>query len=98
MTMHVAVTIDIQALIDERPLSRFQKMVILAGFCLIALDGYDLTCMGFIAPALKAQWQLSNLAPGLLLSAGFVGLCIGALTVPAACAGLSILGQERASG
>ena len=34
--------IDVRALIDSRPLGMWQKMVVLFGFCIIALDGFDI--------------------------------------------------------
>ncbi len=38
--------INVRALIDGRPLGKWQKMVVLLGFCIIALDGFDIAIMG----------------------------------------------------
>lgn len=48
--------LDVRELINRNPLSRYQKLVILLGFVVIALDGFDIAIMGFIAPVLKQEW------------------------------------------
>jgi hypothetical protein len=48
--------LDVRELINRNPLSRFQKQIIFLGFCVIALDGFDIAIMGFIAPTLKLEW------------------------------------------
>ncbi len=48
--------LDVRELINRNPLSRFQKLIIFLGFCVIALDGFDIAIMGFIAPTLKLEW------------------------------------------
>lgn len=71
--------INVRALIDSRPLGKWQKMVVLLGFCIIALDGFDIVIMGFIAPELKADWQITNRELGLVISAALIGLSLGAM-------------------
>lgn len=73
------VPLDVQSLLDQRPIGKFQRMLLCAAFCMVALDGFDLTCMGFIAPAMKAQWHLASTALGPVLSAALAGLALGAL-------------------
>lgn len=48
-------------------------------FLIVAIDGFDTAAVGFIAPALKAEWglQATDLAP--LFGAGLFGLMAGAL-------------------
>ncbi len=41
--------LDVRELINRNPLSRFQKLIIFLGFRVIALDGFDIAIMGFIA-------------------------------------------------
>ena len=72
-------TIDVRALIDSRPLGMWQKIVVLFGFCIIALDGFDIAIMGFIAPELKADWGITNRELGLIISAALIGLALGAM-------------------
>ncbi|MDN0075164.1 aromatic acid/H+ symport family MFS transporter [Crenobacter sp. SG2303] len=71
--------IDVRALINDRPVGLFQKLVVLLGFCIIALDGFDVAIMGFIAPQLKHDWGVTNQMLGPVLSAALAGLAVGAL-------------------
>jgi len=66
-------------LINDRPIGLFQKLVVLLGFCIIALDGFDVAIMGFIAPQLKHDWGVTNQMLGPVLSAALAGLAVGAL-------------------
>lgn len=72
-------TIDVRALINDRPIGLYQKLVVFLGFFIIVMDGFDVAIMGFIAPALKQQWGVSNQALGPVLSAALIGLALGAL-------------------
>ena len=58
-------TIGIQDVVNSRPVSRFQKLVILLCFLVVAIDGFDTTAVSFIAPALRTAWKISlaQLAP-----------------------------------
>lgn len=71
--------IDVQQFINERKLSRTQITTLVLSFFIVALDGFDTACIGFIAPAIREQWGLdpAHLAP--LFGAGLFGLMIGAL-------------------
>ncbi|ALH95329.1 MFS transporter [Acinetobacter equi] len=71
--------VDVQNFIDENPLSGAQKRIIWLCFLIVAIDGFDTAAVGFIAPALKAEWalQAADLAP--LFGAGLFGLMAGAL-------------------
>ena len=71
--------LDVRELINTNPLSRYQKLVIFLGFCVIALDGFDIAIMGFIAPTLKQEWGVSNHELGFVISTALIGLAIGAL-------------------
>lgn len=71
--------LDVRELINNNPLSRFQKLVVFLGFCVIALDGFDIAIMGFIAPTLKHEWGVTNYELGFVISAALIGLALGAL-------------------
>lgn len=77
--MTVSTAIDVRALINDRAIGLCQKLVVLLGFCIIALDGFDVAIMGFIAPQLKQEWGVTNQMLGPVLSAALAGLAIGAL-------------------
>lgn len=72
-------SMDVRELIDGRPLGRFQRLIVLLGFCVIALDGFDIAIMGFIAPVLKDTWGVTNHQLGLVIGAALVGLALGAM-------------------
>ncbi|MGO4304991.1 MFS transporter [Cupriavidus sp. RAF12] len=70
--------LNVTAFIDRQPLSAFQVTIVVLCFLIVAIDGFDTAAIGFIAPAIRADWQLSpaHLAP--LFGAGLAGLMAGA--------------------
>ncbi|MNX81776.1 4-hydroxybenzoate transporter PcaK [compost metagenome] len=72
--------VDIKAWIDNRPVARYQWLIMSLCFFVVLFDGFDVAVMGFIAPSLIQEWGLSKAAFGPVMSAGMVGLAIGALT------------------
>nr|WP_241024790.1 MFS transporter [Paraburkholderia sp. Ac-20340] len=70
---------DVQAFIDERPLSRFQTLVIVLCFLTVAIDGIDIGLAAYIAPSVRAEWGLTvtQLAPIFL--SGLIGMMVGSL-------------------
>src|ERR1700754_3718665 len=48
-------------------------------FVIVLLDGFDTAAIGFIAPSLVAEWQISRPALAPVLSAALFGLAFGAL-------------------
>jgi AAHS family 4-hydroxybenzoate transporter-like MFS transporter len=73
-------TVDIKAWIDNRPIAGYQWLIMSLCFFIVLFDGLDVAVMGFIAPSLIQEWGLSKAAFGPVMSAGMVGLAIGALT------------------
>lgn len=72
-------SIDVQSFIDRNPLSRSHKLIIWLCFIIVAIDGFDTAAVGFIAPALKAEWALEATSLAPLFGAGLFGLMAGAL-------------------
>ncbi|AHL76895.1 4-hydroxybenzoate transporter [Stutzerimonas stutzeri] len=72
-------TVDIKTWIDDRPISGYQWLILGLCFLIVVFDGFDVAVMGFIAPSLMQEWDLSRAAFGPVMSAGMVGLAIGAL-------------------
>jgi MFS transporter, AAHS family, 4-hydroxybenzoate transporter len=72
-------TIDIKGFIDERPISAYQWLLVALCFLVVTADGMDVAIMGFVAPSIIADWHISRLAFGLVMSAAPIGLVIGAL-------------------
>lgn len=70
--------IDVQEFINSRPLSRYQIAVLVLCFLVVAADGFDTAAVGYIAPALRAQWKVTPAQLAPLFGAGLFGLMAGA--------------------
>ena len=73
-------SVDIKGWIDSRPVGRYQWLIMALCFLVVVFDGLDVAVMGFIAPSLTQEWGLTKAAFGPVMSAGMIGLAIGALT------------------
>ena len=71
-------TVDVQAFIDAHPLSALQRRLLVLCFLVVAIDGFDTALIGFIAPAIRAEWSLAVARLGPLFAAGL--LCLMAQT------------------
>lgn len=71
--------VRVRDLIDQHRLSGYQVLVLALCFGVVLLDGFDTAAIGYIAPALREDWQLkpSQLAPAF--GAGLFGLMVGSL-------------------
>lgn len=76
--MQATRSLDVQDVINANPVSRHQKLVIALCFLVVAIDGFDTAAIGFIAPALRAQWGLTPAQLAPLFGAGLFGLMVGA--------------------
>jgi len=71
--------VDVRTLINTHQITPFQWMVVFFCFLVVALVGFELAIMGYIAPEFKRQWQVTDHSLGPVLSAAMVGLTVGAL-------------------
>src|SRR6266436_6134067 len=71
--------IDVADFIDQQPVGGFQLRLLLTCAAVLFLDGFDTQAIGFVAPALAREWDVSKAALGPVFSAGLFGLMIGAL-------------------
>jgi AAHS family 4-hydroxybenzoate transporter-like MFS transporter len=71
--------VDIKQWIDGRSVSRYQWLVLLLCFLIVTFDGLDAAIMGFIAPAVIQDWNISRTAFGPIMASAMVGLAVGAL-------------------
>ena len=72
-------TIDISQILDNSKISGFQVgTFILCGLCLI-MDGFDVQALGYLAPAIIKDWQLSPAQMGPVLSAALFGILVGSI-------------------
>jgi MFS transporter, AAHS family, 4-hydroxybenzoate transporter len=74
-----AAAIDVTRFIDEQPVSRLQLRVALLCGVIVFVDGFDAQAMGYVAPALTADLGIARPLLGPVISAGLVGMMIGAL-------------------
>src|SRR6201747_2989868 len=70
---------DVADFIDQQPIGGFQIGLLLTCAAVLFLDGFDTQAIGFAAPSLAKEWDLSKGALGPVFSAGLFGLMIGAL-------------------
>jgi AAHS family 4-hydroxybenzoate transporter-like MFS transporter len=71
--------VDVQTFINEHPFSGFQWLIFAMCFVIVLLDGFDTAAIGFIAPSLITEWNISRPALAPVLSAALFGLAFGAL-------------------
>jgi len=67
--------------IDESRISRFQILTIAICTFINMIDGFDVLVMAFTASSISSEWQIPKSELGLLLSAGLVGMAVGALFI-----------------
>ena len=72
-------TIHIKQFVDSRPISASQWL--LAALCCLVVfaDGMDVAIMGFVAPSILTEWNVSRPEFGIVMSAAPFGLVLGAL-------------------
>jgi len=73
--------IDIKAFIDGNRMAPYQWLTLSLCFMVALLDGIDAAAMGFLAPSLMKEWDISRVAFGPVLSAALFGFAVGALAV-----------------
>ncbi|QCT18961.1 aromatic acid/H+ symport family MFS transporter [Jejubacter calystegiae] len=73
-------TVDIQTLINNHRISKYQWLILVLCFITVAMDGFDTAIIGFIASDLVQEWGVNKADLGPVMSAALVGLAVGALT------------------
>ena len=71
----------VRSQLNSRQMSLAQWEVVLLCTAINMLDGYDVLVMSFAAAPVAADWQLDSARLGLLLSAGLIGMAIGAIAL-----------------
>lgn len=72
-------SVDIAALINSRPLSSFQKWIMVLIGVVVVMDGFDVQAIGFVAPALTQDWRIDPAALGPVFGAGLLGMLLGSM-------------------
>ena len=81
MTAAAAGPVDIPKLIDESRISRFQILIFVLAGLTVVMDGFDVQAMGFVAPAIIAEWGVSKAELGPVFGAGLFGMLVGSMTL-----------------
>jgi benzoate transport len=63
--------------IDDRPMSRYQWVIVAVATVLMMMEGYDVQAMAFTASAVTEDLGLTGAELGLLLSGGLIGMALG---------------------
>lgn len=82
--------IDLARLIDQGKVGGFQILLLaICGLCLI-IDGFDVQAMGYVAPAIIKDWNITKASLGPVFGAGLFGMLVGSLV-------FGVLGEDRKS-
>ena len=76
--MATASTVNVSELINKHGLTGFQVTIVILCFLIVSIDGFDTASIGFLAPALGAEWGLTPPQMAPLFGAGLFGLMSGA--------------------
>jgi benzoate transport len=72
---------DPRVTLREGSMTRFQLVVVVLCVVLNMVDGFDVLAMSFTAPLVAQEWAVDPATLGVLLSAGLVGMGIGAAAI-----------------
>lgn len=71
-------SVNVTDIINRHRLAPFQILIVVLCFLIVAIDGFDTAAIGFLAPAIRAEWSLSPAQLAPLFGAGLAGLMAGA--------------------
>lgn len=72
-------TIDVGALLEHSTIGPVQVRVFVLTMASLVMDGFDVQAMGYVAPAIIAEWGISPSLLGPVFAAANVGVLIGSL-------------------
>jgi len=67
----------VTAVIDEAPIGSLHWRIFLICAAIMSLDGFDLGLLGFVVPAMAADWSLPPASFAFALSASLIGVAFG---------------------
>src|SRR5687768_11340422 len=67
--------------IQKSRLTALQVGVMVTCWFINMLDGFDVLAIAFTAPTISAEWHLEPGTLGVVLSAGLIGMALGALFI-----------------
>jgi MFS transporter, AAHS family, 4-hydroxybenzoate transporter len=77
----IAETVDVDAALDRAQLRGLPLIVLVCSTGTLALDGFDIQLIGFVAPALTAEFAVGRGALAPALAASLIGMTLGGLGV-----------------
>jgi AAHS family 4-hydroxybenzoate transporter-like MFS transporter len=77
--MTTSTTLDIRKFLNERKMSPYLWILGILCFFIATLDGMDVAIMGFVAPDIIKEFDVSRPTFGVVMGAGPLGLLFGAL-------------------
>lgn len=79
--MNTSTSDNVEHYIDKDSFTRFQVLAVSLCALINIFDGFDALAIAYAAPAISAEWSLSAGALGIVFSAGYFGMAIGAMTL-----------------
>jgi AAHS family 4-hydroxybenzoate transporter-like MFS transporter len=74
-------TIDVDSVLDRVRFRGLPAVVLVCSILTLALDGLDIQVIGFVAPALAADFRVERQALAPVLAASLIGMAIGGFAV-----------------
>lgn len=74
-------TVDVESVVGRAPLGRIAILVTVLAFIVVMLDGYDLLCLSFVAPALAKAMHMDVARFGPAFSSGMAGILLGGFAI-----------------
>lgn len=73
-------TLDLDSIIDSRPVSGYQLVLLVVCALVAMMDGFDTQAIAFVASEIAAEWKVAPAAFGPVFGIGLLGSLIGALS------------------
>jgi MFS transporter, AAHS family, 4-hydroxybenzoate transporter len=74
-------TVDVESVVGRAPPGRLAILVAVLAFIVLMLDGYDLLCLSFVAPALAQAMHRDVASFGPAFSSGMAGILVGGFAI-----------------
>ena len=71
----------VDAVIDERPVGRYQMIIAIVGAAALFCDGFDIQILSYLMPQIAKEWQIEPARQGTILSSSYTGMMSGFLVV-----------------
>jgi len=70
---------DPRDILAKSPMTAMQMAIVGITIALNALDGFDVLSISFASPGIMAEWQITRVALGFVLSMELIGMAIGSI-------------------